>query len=182
MSICSSGCACTVSLRGIELDPGPVAMATTGTNHGWGAKSCSKELKVTAKSGIGVLMADGANKTPAAMPDKTWHRGGSDSEREACAKHGSAAGSGNGGTDSGWLMQRRLRRSWARRRCGCVQIVAQAAACSRTVVLVRVAVQGKLRARRGALSRGGSKEGNVIENEEGGGGGGGGGGWGEAFL
>ena len=36
MSLCSPGCACTVSLRGAELDPGPVAMATMGTNHSCG--------------------------------------------------------------------------------------------------------------------------------------------------
>ena len=32
----------------------PVAMATTGTNHGWGAESRSRELLVTAGSGKGL--------------------------------------------------------------------------------------------------------------------------------
>ena len=92
MSSYSPGCACTASLRGTELDPGLVAMATTGTNHGWGAESRSRELQVTARSGIGVLMADGAKETPAVVRGKTWHRGGSDWEREARANQGSAAG------------------------------------------------------------------------------------------
>ena len=48
-----------------------------------------------------------------------------------------------------------------------MQMVAQAAACSGTVVRVRVAAQGKLRARRGFSA--GVEEGNVIENEGGGG-------------
>ena len=61
---------------------------------------------------------------------------------------------------------------------GCVQMVAQVTACPGTVVPVRVAAQGKLRARRGLST--GVEEGNVIESEGGGGGGGGGGG--EAFL
>ena len=58
---------------------------------------------------------------------------------------------------------------------GCVQMVAHAAMCPRTVVPVRVAEQGKLRAQRGLSEW--AEEGNVIENEGGGGGGGGG-----AFL
>ena len=33
MSSCSPGCACTVSLRGTELDPGPVTMGSAGTSH-----------------------------------------------------------------------------------------------------------------------------------------------------
>ena len=49
----------------------------------------------------------------------------------------------------------------------CVQMVAQAVACPGTVVSVRVAAQGKLRARRGLSAR--AEEGNVIENEGGGG-------------
>ena len=37
-----------------ELDPGPVAMATMGTNLGWGAESRSRELLVTAGNGKGL--------------------------------------------------------------------------------------------------------------------------------
>ena len=48
-----------------------------------------------------------------------------------------------------------------------MQMVAQAAACPGPVVPVRVAAQGKLRARRGLSAR--VEEGNVIENEGGGG-------------
>ena len=33
MSSCSPGCASTLSLRGTELDPGPVTMGSAGTNH-----------------------------------------------------------------------------------------------------------------------------------------------------
>ena len=88
MSSCSPGCACTVSLKGAELDPGPVAMATTGTNHGWGAGSRSRELQVTAGSGTDMLMANRAKETPATVRGKTWHRGGSDWGREASAKQG----------------------------------------------------------------------------------------------
>ena len=58
-----------------------------------------------------MLMAEGAKETPAVVRGKTWHRGGSDWEREARAKQGSAAGLGNGGIDSG-----QLRQSLARRR------------------------------------------------------------------
>ena len=36
MSICRLGSACIVSLKGTEPDLRPVAMATTGTNHGCG--------------------------------------------------------------------------------------------------------------------------------------------------
>ena len=78
MSIYSPGCACTVSLRGTELDPGPVTMASMGTNHGWGAESHNRELQVTAGSGTGVLMADGAKETPTAVRGRTCHRGDSD--------------------------------------------------------------------------------------------------------
>ena len=46
---------------------------------------------------------------------------------------------------------------------GCVQLVAQDVACPGTMVSVRVAAQGKLKARRGLLAR--AEEGNVIENE-----------------
>ena len=53
MCICGLGSASTVSLRGTELDPGPVAMATTGTNHGWEAES-RRELLMTAESGKGL--------------------------------------------------------------------------------------------------------------------------------
>ena len=70
-SIGSPGCACTVSLRGTELDPGPVPMGSTGTNHGWGAESRSRELQVTVGSCTGLLMDDGAKETPAAVRDRT---------------------------------------------------------------------------------------------------------------
>ena len=107
MSICSPGCACTVSLRGTELDPGPVTMGSTGTNHGWGAESRSRELKVTAGSGTGVLMADGAKETLTAVRGRTWHRGGSEWEREARANQGSTVrdcgSSGGGSGRRGWL-------------------------------------------------------------------------------
>ena len=36
MSICIPGSACIASLRCTEPDPGPVAMTSTGTNHGYG--------------------------------------------------------------------------------------------------------------------------------------------------
>ena len=86
MSICNPRCACNVSLRGTELDPGPITMASTGMNRGWGAESSSRELQLTVGSGIGVLMADGAKETPTAVRCRTWHRGGSDLEQEAHAK------------------------------------------------------------------------------------------------
>ena len=106
MSICSPGCACTVFLRGTELDPGPVMMASTGTNHGWGAESRSTELQVTDGSGNGVLMADGAKETLAAVRGRTLHRGGADLEREACEL----------GLDDKGLWLRRWR--WRPGRCG----------------------------------------------------------------
>ena len=34
VSSCSLGCACTVSLRGTELDPMPVTMGFASTSHG----------------------------------------------------------------------------------------------------------------------------------------------------
>ena len=71
VSIGSPGCACTVSLRGTELNPGPVTMGFTGTNHGWGAESRSRELQVTAGSCTGVLMANGAKETSTAVRDRT---------------------------------------------------------------------------------------------------------------
>ena len=89
MSSCSSGCDCTASLRGTELDPWPVTMAPRGTKHGWGAESRKRELQVMIESGSGVLMADGAKETPAAVRVRTWHRGRSDWEREAHANQGS---------------------------------------------------------------------------------------------
>ena len=81
MSSCSPGCSCTVSLRGNELDPRPVTIGSTGTNHGWEAESCSRELPMTARGGIGVLVAIGAKETPTAMRGRAWHKGGSDWER-----------------------------------------------------------------------------------------------------
>ena len=47
-----------------------------------------------------MLMADGAKETPATVRGRTWHRGGSDWERETCMNQGSTArdwGSGSGG-------------------------------------------------------------------------------------
>ena len=70
MSICSLGCAGTVSLRGIEPDLGPVTMTPTGTNHGWELNHEKRELQVTAVRG------------------RTWYGGGSDWEREARASQG----------------------------------------------------------------------------------------------
>ena len=81
MSSCSPGCASTISLRGTKLDPGPVTIGSTGTNHGWEAESRSRELQVTVGGGTGVLVAVGAKETPAAVHGKAWHRGGSDWEQ-----------------------------------------------------------------------------------------------------
>ena len=78
MSSCSPGCACIVSLRGTELDPGPIKMGSTGTNHGWEAESRSRELQVMAGGGTGVLVAVGAKETTTAVRGRAWHRGGSD--------------------------------------------------------------------------------------------------------
>ena len=80
MSSCSPGCASTISLKGTELDPGPVTMGSTGTNHGWGAELRSRELQVTAGGGTSVLVAVRAKETPAAVSGRAWNRGGSDWE------------------------------------------------------------------------------------------------------
>ena len=56
-----------------------------------------------AGSGTDVLMANGANETPTAVRRRTWHRGGSDWEREVRANQGLTTrdcGSGGGGGSS----------------------------------------------------------------------------------
>ena len=63
-------------------------------------------------------MADGAKETPAAVRGRTWHRGGSEWEREARANQdstardcgsGAAAPKGEGSSGSGLLQQVRRR-------------------------------------------------------------------------
>ena len=59
--------------QGAELDPGPVTLATTGTNHGWGDES-HKELLVTAESGKGLWCR---TRPYGALSDgKLWSAGG----------------------------------------------------------------------------------------------------------
>ena len=58
MSSCSPGWASAISLRGTELDPGPVTMGSTGTNHG-------RRLRCTAGADGTVVQGSGLWCVPA---------------------------------------------------------------------------------------------------------------------
>ena len=58
MSVCSPGSACIVSLRGIEPDPGPVAMTSTGMNHGCGPVELQGQSK--ARVNVGLMASSGS--------------------------------------------------------------------------------------------------------------------------
>ena len=99
MSSCSPGCACTVSLRGTELDPGPVTMGSVGTNHDGSSGKvqgrqgtvvqgsalwCARQRWTPARRGVceaglgGRGVAHAAAVGSGRRAARTWHRGGSD--------------------------------------------------------------------------------------------------------
>ena len=52
VSICSPGSGCIVSLRCTEPDLGPVAMTTTGTNHGCGPVVLQGQIRARVNAGL----------------------------------------------------------------------------------------------------------------------------------
>ena len=59
MSICRPGSASTASLGGTEPDPRPVAMTTTGTNHGCGPDVLQRQSRARVNAGLMVSSGSG---------------------------------------------------------------------------------------------------------------------------
>ena len=55
MSVCRPGCACIISLRCIESDPGPVAITSTGMDHDYG--TVVLQGKSRARVNVGLRLA-----------------------------------------------------------------------------------------------------------------------------
>ena len=96
MSVCRPGCACIISLRCIEPDPGPVAITSMGTDHDYGPVVLQGQSRAWVNVGLRLAAAVECARTSVV------------DQGSAASAVGSGGDAGSGGTDSGLRRRRRL--------------------------------------------------------------------------